>query len=335
MTQKLLSICIPTYNRAGCLKRLLENIVPQILALEEYVEICISNNHSSDDTKDIVMIFREKYPDLIIYNENEKNIGFDRNLLKVISMAQGEFIWTFSDDDMIVEDGLKEIIEFIKKNEYQNVGGMAVKDSSYVFDLRTSKKIKYHSSVDSGKPEMYGGLGLVEILQGGVPYRFLSALLYNNRLLKKILREKLYLVEKGIGSYYLHSWLFLLLFLLNRGVKCYVLNKSIVISPDTMSKYKFVIEDHFQLIYKGKIKFFDNLLLITDKSNKDTVNAIKKSKGYPSLTIIYAMALFRGFGIADHSSYIKCINISFSHLSFANALLISTSLIMILMIPSS
>jgi len=35
--QKLLSICIPTYNRADCLKRLLDNIIPQILESKEGV----------------------------------------------------------------------------------------------------------------------------------------------------------------------------------------------------------------------------------------------------------------------------------------------------------
>ncbi len=170
MSQKLLSICIPTYNRADCLKRLLHNIIPQALEFKDKIEVCISNNASPDNTKKIVMIFKEKYPDLIKYNENKKNLGPDRNILKVVSMAEGEFIWTSSDDDLIVKNGLKEVIEFLRENKNKEVGGMVIKFSSYTIDARTGKRMKYQFSVDKDKPEMYGGLSFVEMLQDDVPY---------------------------------------------------------------------------------------------------------------------------------------------------------------------
>ena len=335
MNQKLLSIAIPTYNRADCLKRLLNNIIPQVLKFRDTVEICISNNGSPDNTKEVAMIFKEKYPDLIKYRENEKNLGFDKNFLEVIRIAEGEFVWPFSDDSLFAENGLEEVISFLKENKDKKIGGMVVKDSSYIVDEGTGKQTKYHSSVDKSKPEKYGGLNFIEMVQDSVPYQGICLLIFNNKLLQKILRENPDLVEKGIGSYYLHSWLFLLLFLLNREARYYVLNKTIMISPDTLSKYKFVMEDHFQLLYKGRIEFFENLLSITDKSDKDVVKALKKLRGYPILSIMYNMALFKAFGIANFSSSIKCIKLSFKHLSFFHALLISMFLIVILMIPSN
>src|SRR4030042_2276184 len=102
INQKLLSICVPTYNREDCLKRLLDNIIPQVLESKEKIEVCISNNASTDNTKKIVMMFKEKYTDLLKYSENKENLGFDRNVLRVVNMAEGEFIWTLSDDDLIV-----------------------------------------------------------------------------------------------------------------------------------------------------------------------------------------------------------------------------------------
>ena len=331
----LLSIAIPTYNRADCLKRLLNNIIPQALEFKDNVEICISNNSSTDNTREVVLNFKEKYPDLIKYNENEKNLGFDRNVLKVVNMAEGEFIWTCSDDDLLVKNGLKEIIEFLRENKDKKMGGMIIKLSSYTVDVRTGKRIKYQSSVDENKPEMYGGLSFVEILQDDVPYQGVSLLIFNNRLLKKILREKQGLVKKGIGTNQFHSWLFFLLFLLNREAKCYILNKSIAISPDTISKTKFMMEDYVNLICTWKIKFFDNLLSIIDKSEKDIIKAVKKLRKHPILSIIYITALYKSFGMANYTSCIKCINLSFKHLSFVKALFISASLIIILMIPSS
>lgn len=334
MNQKFLSVAIPTYNRAACLRCLLDNIIPQVLKFRDEIEICISDNGSSDNTKEVAMAFQEKYPDLIKYRENEKNLGYDINFLKVVSMAEGEFVWTCSDDDLPVKNGVKNVIEFIKENKGKKIGGMVIKFNSYVVDTRTGKRIKYQSSVDKNKPEMYGGLNCLEMLKDDLPYQGLSVLIFNNRLLKKILREKQDLVKKGINTLSIHSWLFFLSFLLNKEAKCYVLNKTIMISPDTASKYKYLMEDFFGLIYKGRILFFGNLLSIVDRLDKEIINAIKKLRGYPVLSFIYIMALYKAFGIINYTSCVKCIKFSFKHLSLVMALLILASLIIILIIPS-
>jgi len=332
MSQKLLSICIPTYNRADCLTRLLNNIISQALQFRDNVEICISSNGSTDNTKEVVAIFKEEYPDLIKYGENEKNLRFDRNVLKVVSMAEGEFVWTCSDDDVLVEGGFEKVIRFLRENRNKKMGGMIIKFSSYMVDARTGKRIKYQSSVDKNKPEMYGELSFAEILQDDVPYQGLSVLIFNNSLLKKILREKQDLVKKGIGTKQFHSWLFFLLFLLNREAKCYVLNKAIMAST---SKTRYMMEDYVDLIYTWKVKLFDDLLLIVNKSEKDVIRAIKRLRRHPILSIMYIMALYKAFGMVNSTSCIKCLKFSFKHLSFIKALLISIFLVVILIIPSS
>ena len=142
MHQKpLLSIAIPTYNRAGFLENLFHNIMPQAKALEGMIEICISNNASSDNTSAMVMSFKDKYPDLIKYNENEKNLGYDRNILKAIELAVGEFIWTFGDDDLVREGGLNEVIKLIKKSSIEKTGLIFVRRQEYFIDKKTGEKI--------------------------------------------------------------------------------------------------------------------------------------------------------------------------------------------------
>ena len=61
----LLSICIPTYNRAEYLKKTLESIVWQRDFLSKDVEVVISDNCSTDDTASVVAKFVEKYPNKI------------------------------------------------------------------------------------------------------------------------------------------------------------------------------------------------------------------------------------------------------------------------------
>jgi len=329
----LLSIGIPTYNRAGFLEELLSNIAPQMSEFKGIVELCISNNHSKDNTREIVTKFLKRYPNLIKYNENKENLGFDKNVLKVINMAEGKFVWTFSDDDSIAKDGIKKVIKFIEENGSKRIGGMAVKDASYRMDTKTGEKIKYHSSVDKNRLTTYGGSGISGIIRGDIPYRFISVLLFNKELLKKILEEKPDLVKKGIGSYYFHSWLYLLLFLLNEGFQYRVLNEEIVITFDAKPKYKFVIEDQFELIYKGNFKFFDNLLAAVKKSDKNIIKVIKAKRRRAKFLIIPVMMLFKIFGIKNYASNFRCLKLSFKYFSFFDAVLISIFSIIILIAP--
>ena len=112
MAQKLLSICIPTYNRESRLEKTIDNIISQALEFRDKVEICISDNASTDGTKKVITKFKEKYPDLVKYNVNEENLGYDRNLLKVVLMAKGRFAWTFGDYSFIANE--KYLIDLVQ-----------------------------------------------------------------------------------------------------------------------------------------------------------------------------------------------------------------------------
>ena len=63
--QPLLSICIPTYNRAEYLVGALENIISDP-AFDERVEIVISDNASTDDTENVVGYFIKLYSNILL-----------------------------------------------------------------------------------------------------------------------------------------------------------------------------------------------------------------------------------------------------------------------------
>ena len=147
-----LSIAIPTYNRANFLENLLNTIMPQAEKFKGLVQICISNNDSTDNTREIVAKFKEKYPGFIKYNENKKNLGGDKNVLKVIEMCDGDFVWTFGDDDSIIDNGLKTVINFIKNNFREDIGLIVLRVKLYLPDKLTGKKIIYHDTLDRNKP---------------------------------------------------------------------------------------------------------------------------------------------------------------------------------------
>lgn len=109
-----LSICIPTYNRAQHLRNCLQSIVDNEDCLNPSVQVCVSNNASTDDTNVVVEEFRELLN--IKYNVNSSNLGMMGNFLKVIEMADGEFTWMIGDDDLLMPNAIKVLLNLINKN---------------------------------------------------------------------------------------------------------------------------------------------------------------------------------------------------------------------------
>lgn len=130
----LLSICIPTYNRAHYLKQCLDNIVCQFKdkKIKNSIEIIISDNASTDNTAQIAEKFQKNF-DNIKYFQNEKNLGFDKNTINSVVKANGKYCWHIGDDDFIQNGILKFLINFLSKNDVC---------------LLT---VKYHYFVDIGK----------------------------------------------------------------------------------------------------------------------------------------------------------------------------------------
>jgi len=108
----LLSICIPTFNRAKHLDNCLSSILTALRDVELEVEVCISDNCSTDNTEQIVL--NSKLP--VIYKKNSENIGIARNFLSAVGLASGEFVWLIGDDDLLLPDSIGRLGQLIKDN---------------------------------------------------------------------------------------------------------------------------------------------------------------------------------------------------------------------------
>ena len=113
----LLSICIPTYNRAYLLKESLSKLLP--ICQKYNIEVYVSDNASPDGTYDLLVKLKEIYSCLDFYRQNE-NIGSDKNFEFVIKNASGKYRWTLGDSTYITEKSLLSFIALLKENiEYK------------------------------------------------------------------------------------------------------------------------------------------------------------------------------------------------------------------------
>jgi abequosyltransferase len=115
MDNKLLSICIPSYNRPNELIRLLDSI--DILCKDD-IEIIICEDYSPrrNQIRDLVEEYKSKSSLLIHYYENKVNLGYDANLQELISKSSGDFLMFMGDDDKFIKESLSKYILFLKDN---------------------------------------------------------------------------------------------------------------------------------------------------------------------------------------------------------------------------
>lgn len=104
----LLSIWIPTFNRADRLERLLESLYSQSSEFVDsgLLEIVVSDNCSQDSTEQLC----EELFENLDYRRREVNMGFDRNFSLGFSECVGEFIWTIGDDDFVLPGAIADVV---------------------------------------------------------------------------------------------------------------------------------------------------------------------------------------------------------------------------------
>lgn len=115
MNKPILSICIPTYNRAELLRSALLSLAPQVKELGDEIELIVSDNCSPDHTKDIVEWAQQYGP--VHYHRNDENIGAARNILNLVNkLACGEFCWILGDDDFVRPGGVLGLFHYVRED---------------------------------------------------------------------------------------------------------------------------------------------------------------------------------------------------------------------------
>jgi glycosyltransferase involved in cell wall biosynthesis len=95
-----LVFAIPTWNRADKLFQCVTAIADQ-----NPDGIFISDNCSDDHTLDVCKALAEKYP-CVSYIRLSEHVFAEENFKSVVSFAEGDYIWTFGDDDILLPGAL-------------------------------------------------------------------------------------------------------------------------------------------------------------------------------------------------------------------------------------
>ncbi len=113
----ILTIAVPTCNRASYLDTCLSQVCPQVKGREKEVQVLVSDNCSSDDTGEVV----RRYIALghsIAYVRNPGNIGPDRNFAACYKQAEGKYLLILGDDDVLLDGAIDTLLPILKSGDY-------------------------------------------------------------------------------------------------------------------------------------------------------------------------------------------------------------------------
>lgn len=92
----VISVIMGIYNCGDTLSEAIECIVNQTFSDWELI---MCDDGSNDDTYEIAISYKEKYPEKIIVLQNEKNRGLNYTLNKCLKQAKGKYIARMDGDD--------------------------------------------------------------------------------------------------------------------------------------------------------------------------------------------------------------------------------------------
>lgn len=114
MTDALISLCIPTHQRADLLSSTTAHHIEQFGKYN--IPIIISDNASTDHTETAVSGLKTTYP-RIQYYKQDSNIT-DHNIPFVLRQVQTKYAWLMADKHTIKADGIGRILEIIERDDY-------------------------------------------------------------------------------------------------------------------------------------------------------------------------------------------------------------------------
>jgi glycosyltransferase involved in cell wall biosynthesis len=191
MTYPLVTIGIPTYNRAdGFLRDAIQSALDQSY---KNVEIIVSDNCSRDNTSNLVNAFKDSR---IQYYRHKVNIGANNNFNFCLNQAGGDFFHLLSDDDLIDPDFVETCISAISKSS--NTGII----------LTGVRIIDEHGHIIREVPNPSEGLSTYNFFKawydGKVPY-YLCSTLFNTKRLKELggFKSKTNLYQDVVAGFHL------------------------------------------------------------------------------------------------------------------------------------
>ena len=122
-----LSILIPMYNAKDYIGNCIESLLNQNIPEEDY-EIIVMDDGSTDNSVAIVSEIAKSHKNIKLHTEPNSGTFTTRN--KLLSLAQGDYIYNLDADDYLVKDCLKDLLHLAQTNQLDIIGFDTIETTS-------------------------------------------------------------------------------------------------------------------------------------------------------------------------------------------------------------
>jgi len=142
LNRPLVSILCYNYNYGRYLRQCLESVFAQTY---ENMELCFSDNASTDDSWEIALEFARKYPGKMSLTRNRINFGPDANFANCFRTMSGKYFVNFCSDDVLAPEYVERCVHALESHP---TTGMAIVNRAVIDenDLRTEEAPFYNQS---------------------------------------------------------------------------------------------------------------------------------------------------------------------------------------------
>lgn len=289
-----LSILIPTFDREYNLFDQLKSLHGNLESIDSNnvsIEIIIGDNGNINlkEIKNWINKFKI-YGHSLIYINNKKNIGFDRNLAKIYKMAKGRYIWFLSDDDKFVNHTLFDLIHIIKmaqnKSKIISLIILVHKSCDGQIYISTENDLIPYNPINKAVT-----IKLNEIHSISLEEERLNAILLSSQISTCVIRNDFLhedILKVGYDTGHLHSLLVNMALL--KKPTLYIMSKGYILTNVKKQITKWFLEATFfgiNKLYSNEIMRFSNSLqtIVIRQTNMYTIGLMKSSFKHDPLFI--------------------------------------------------
>ena len=110
----ILSIIIPVFDVEGYVGKCLESVLGSTDSQEQF-EVIAVNDGSKDGSLPIVRAFQDRFPNLIVLDQENQGISGAR--MNGLALAQGDYVWFIDSDDWLKPGAIDTTLQLIRENQ--------------------------------------------------------------------------------------------------------------------------------------------------------------------------------------------------------------------------
>ncbi|WP_407423840.1 CDP-glycerol glycerophosphotransferase family protein [Methanobrevibacter sp.] len=134
MTFKI-SVVMAAYNSGEHLAIAMDSLINQSLDFNQNIQVIIVDDASSDNTLDVALGYKHRYPENVIVVSNEINRGASYSRNVGLNHVEGEYVNFLDSDDYMTENTFKKVLEMFGEHDEIDIASVPI----YFFGTKTGE----------------------------------------------------------------------------------------------------------------------------------------------------------------------------------------------------